>query len=130
MQDRRAVTRHKSFLQGRIYFNNRRSSVDCLIRDISDQGARPKISDAITTPEAVELHIPNKDETYRAKVIWRAHDEMGVTFSPHESLVPSPEGTEPVDLFERVQKLERDLAKLRRIVMEIRAELPNRQPED
>jgi hypothetical protein len=130
MQDRRAVTRHKSFLQGRIYFNNRRSSVDCLIRDISEQGARLKISDAITTPEAIELHIPNKDETYRAKVIWRAHDEMGVTFGLHEALAPPPESTEPVDLTERVHKLERDVAKLRRIVTELRSELQHRQPED
>src|ERR1700733_14708541 len=32
---RRRVARQKSFLRGCIYFNGRRASVDCLIRDIS-----------------------------------------------------------------------------------------------
>ena len=40
MKERRSSARQKSFLQGRIYFNNRRSSVDCLIRDYSETGAR------------------------------------------------------------------------------------------
>ena len=38
--ERRKVSRHKSFLRGMIYFYNRRSVVDCLIRDISPYGAR------------------------------------------------------------------------------------------
>ncbi|MFL6934868.1 MAG: hypothetical protein ACJ8EJ_09505, partial [Xanthobacteraceae bacterium] len=37
---RRKSSRQKSFLHGCIYFNNRRSAVDCLIRDISREGAR------------------------------------------------------------------------------------------
>jgi hypothetical protein len=39
MSERRTSSRQKAFLQGRIFFNNRRTSVDCLIRDISEQGA-------------------------------------------------------------------------------------------
>ena len=35
MNDRRTRTRQKSFLQGRIFFNNRRASLDCLVRDFS-----------------------------------------------------------------------------------------------
>ena len=33
MKERRLHARQKSFLQGRTYFNNRHSSVDCLVRD-------------------------------------------------------------------------------------------------
>ena len=62
MDERRVAMRHKSFLQGRIYFNGRRSSVDCLVREISDTGARLKFSTAVVTPDVVELHIPSKDE--------------------------------------------------------------------
>ena len=35
MSERRVATRSKSLLQGRVYYNNRRSSVDCVIRDIT-----------------------------------------------------------------------------------------------
>ena len=40
MTDRQATAdkqrRQKSFLRGCLYFNNRRTSLDCLIRDISE----------------------------------------------------------------------------------------------
>jgi hypothetical protein len=39
MIERRALARHKTFIKGRIYFNNRLSSMDCIVRDITDRGA-------------------------------------------------------------------------------------------
>ena len=40
MAERRTAARKKSFLQGRVYYNHHRSSLDCLVRDISEEGAR------------------------------------------------------------------------------------------
>jgi hypothetical protein len=122
MVERRAASRQKSFLQGRIYFNNRRSSVDCLIRDFSEQGARLRFSETANVPEAIELYIPNKDEFHRARVEWRSGNEMGVSFG-EEVRSPSiaPESAQG-DLSTRVQKLEAEVATLRRIVNDLRAE--------
>ena len=72
MAERRNATRQKSFLRGCIYFNNRRSAVDCLIRDISSTGAKLIFSDAITVPDVVELYIPQKEQTLRAEVHFRS----------------------------------------------------------
>src|SRR5262245_53821372 len=91
-KDRRSRTRQKSFLQGRVYFNNRRSSLDCLVRDFTNYGARLKLSESVLIPEVVELHIPSKDEAYRARVQWRTSDEVGVAFDAADdapSIVPS-----------------------------------------
>jgi hypothetical protein len=55
MGERRKATRQKSFLRGCIYFNNRRSAIDCLIRDISASGARLIFSDTVTVPDIVDL---------------------------------------------------------------------------
>jgi hypothetical protein len=125
--ERRTLLRKRSFLQGRLYFNIRRSSLDCLVRDISDQGAKLKVSDSIAIPEFVELHIPNKDETYRAKVQWRTGFEIGVTFeNEHESpsIVP---GAAPADLPERVRRLEAEVASLHRKLNELQNELRHGQ---
>jgi hypothetical protein len=119
--ERRTLLRQRSFLQGRLYFNNRRSSLDCLVRDISSQGAKLKVSDSIAIPEFVELYIPNKDETYRAKVQWRTGFEIGVE-SP--SIVP---GAAPVDLPERVRRLEAEVASLHRKLNELQNELRHGQ---
>src|SRR3954468_4558451 len=69
--ERRRIPRQKSFLRGMIYFNNRRSVADCLIRDISPYGARLIFSDAVTTPDLLDLYIPQKEQTLRSQVIWR-----------------------------------------------------------
>jgi hypothetical protein len=126
--ERRTLLRKRSFLQGRLYFNNRRSSLDCLVRDISDQGAKLKVSDSIAIPEFVELHIPNKDETYRAKVQWRTGFEIGVTFENEHEAAPSiVPNAGPADLLERVRRLEAEVASLHRKVNELQNELRHGQ---
>ena len=65
MADRRSSARKKSFLQGRVYYNNQRSSVDCLVRDISEQGAKLVFADSVAIPDAVELHLPGRDDDSR-----------------------------------------------------------------
>ncbi len=128
MKDRRSRSRQKSFLQGRVYFNNRRSSLDCLIRDFSDFGARLKISESVAMPEVVELHIPNKDEAYRARVQWRTGNEVGLAFDvPGDapSIVPAAS-----DLLARVHRLETEMATLQRKVNELQNELRKRQNAD
>ena len=119
MEERRSVSRQKSFLQGRILFNNRRTTVDCLIRDFSEIGARLNFDRMISLPDVVELFIPVKDETRRAKIIWRNADEVGVSFNFDEgspSLVP---GIPQADWGARIQKLEHDVAALQRKLNEL-----------
>jgi len=134
MNERRRIARQKSFLQGRVFFNNRRTSVDCLIRDFSDLGARLKFSGAVATPEIVELHIPNKDETYRARVQWRNGDEMGVSFDNYgaEAAAPSlaPAAGPPADWAVRIHKLEHDVLVLQRKFNELQASIRSHQGAD
>ena len=80
MAERRRSLRKKSFLRGCVYFNKRRSAIDCLIRDISDQCARIIFSGATNFPDAVELYIPHKEQAVRAHVQWRRGDEVGLAF--------------------------------------------------
>jgi PilZ domain len=128
MKDRRTASRQRSFLQGRIFYNNRRSSVDCLIRDISDTGAKLKFSESITVPEAMELYIPNKDEFRRARVQWRFGGEMGIAFGEEGEapvFAPAPSS----DVAARMQKLETEIALLKRLVNELRSDIRKQQGE-
>jgi len=128
MKERRAISRQRSFLQGRIFFSNRRTSVDCLIRDFSEHGARLKFSNTTVTPDMVELFIPAKEESYRAKVIWRNADEIGVGFDGDEtSLAP---GTPSADWSARIHKLEHDVASLTRKLNELQTAVRKIQGAD
>lgn len=122
MSERRTSPRQKTFLRGCIYFNNKRAAADCLIRDISDDGARLIFSSAVTVPDVVDIYIPQKEQTLRARVQWRHGDEIGVAFeTPLRG--PAP-GAESGDVAARLQKLEADVASLRRLVKRLQAAVP------
>ena len=103
MGERRRSVRQKSFLRGCVYFNKRRQALDCLIRDISDQGARIIFSDTVSVPDIVELYVPQKEKTLRAHVQWRHGDEIGLAFPDAVSAADSRGGDE---LAQRVAQLE------------------------
>ncbi len=122
MAERRHATRQKSFLRGCVYFNKRRGAMDCLIRDISADGARIIFSGAVSVPDIVELCIPQKEETVRARVKWRRGDEVGLAFTAAEGAAAAP-GADDGDLARRVEKLETEIAALRRMLRQLKHEL-------
>jgi len=81
MNGRRASRRQKSFLRGVVYFDKRRSETACLVRDLSEDGARIVLSQTITIPDVIELQIPQREQTLSARVQWRRADEVGLSFS-------------------------------------------------
>jgi hypothetical protein len=115
--ERRKVSRQRSFLRGMIYFNNRRSVFDCLVRDISPYGARLIFSDSVTTPDVLDLYIPQKEQTLRVHVIWRHGEEVGVTFAQIAELENPAEVGE---LAERVARLEVEVVALKRALKKLR----------
>ena len=123
MGERRIATRQKSFLRGCIYFNNRRASADCLIRDISETGARLIFSAAVAIPDVVDLYIPQKEQTLRSRVQWRHGDEIGVAVEA-PAQIPEVATGEPGDVVERIQKLETEVAALRRMLKRLQALVP------
>jgi hypothetical protein len=122
MNERRNASRQKSFLRGSIQFNNRRTVIDCLVRDISASGARLIFSDSVTVPDVVELYIPQREQTLRAHVQWRRGEELGVAFAK-SGRAPAPPKQADSDLAERVEKLEAEIASLKKMVKRLKAEI-------
>jgi|SRR5712671_195642 len=121
MTNRRTSTRQKALLQGRIYFNNRRMSVDCMIRDLSGEGARLRIPASVSVPDMSELYLPARDEYRRVKIQWRHADEVGVAFVLDNMASPALAPIAPAtDLATRVGRLESDVAALQRTIREMR----------
>ncbi len=115
--NRRVAPRQRSFLQGRIYFNGRRSSADCTIRDITESGARLSFATAVALPEVIELHIPQRRECYRAEVRWQRGREIGVQIDNAEGGAVESPGLVPAagaSVDERLRRLEYEVATLRR----------------
>ncbi len=123
MGERRGSRRSKSFLRGFVYVRRKRGALACLVRDLSEKGARIVFSNNVTLPDVVELYIPQRDQTLRARVEWRRNDEIGLGFTATErgAEVP-PSATEVV---QRVAMLEAEIASLRAMLKRLKAEKVN-----
>jgi hypothetical protein len=117
MGERRESRRQKSFLHGFIYFDKRRGVMSCLVRDLSDEGARIIFSQSVTIPGTVNLHIPQRDKTFRAKVQWRRGDEIGLALTSVEAVAASSPESE---LIQRVAQLEAEIAALKRTIQKLK----------
>jgi PilZ domain len=123
MGERRNSRRLKSFLRGFVYFDKRRGAMSCLVRDFSGEGARIIFSEAVTIPDMINLHIPQKNQTMRARVTWRRGDEIGLGFSAADPVAdPLPDSAE---LMKRVAQLEGEIASLRRVLKRMKGERPD-----
>jgi hypothetical protein len=124
--EKRSAPRLRSFLKGKAIFNNRQSTLDCLVRDISATGARLEVSNAVLLPEVFDLHVPQKDTTYRVRISWRAEGEIGVEFEHAQGLAQAQGHLIPAhkdDLAARVHDLEVELAAQRILLAQVRFEL-------
>jgi hypothetical protein len=121
MAERRSSTRTKSFLRGFVYVSRKRGALSCLVRDLSEKGARIIFSDTVTLPDVFELYIPKHDRNIRARVQWRKHDEIGIAFVAGEerdaAAQPSPD-----EVVQRVAMLEAEITSLRTLLKRLKGE--------
>jgi len=122
MSERRRNRRLKSFLRGFVYFDKRRGALSCIVRDLNDEGARIIFSENVTIPNIVNLHLPQKEQTLRARVTWRRGDEIGLGFIAVD--VPEPTLPDAKELMKRVAELESQIAALRRMLKRLKSQQP------
>jgi hypothetical protein len=129
--DRRASARQRTYLQGYVYYNNRSAAADCLVRDLSDRGAKLLLSENVVIPDLIDLYIPKKAETFRARVQWRHGNEVGVAYVDPKNgraadqgvdhgagniEVPAERGRDGFELADRVERLEAEVVSLKRTI--------------
>ena len=77
--DRREVPRNRALKGAKIVFNDGSSVLSCVVRDLSEKGARLKIDTVIGVPDRFSLQIMNGD-IRPCHLIWQANRELGVVF--------------------------------------------------
>ena len=100
MEERRASHRSRTFRGGKILFNDRRSVLDCTIRNLSPEGACLQVESLVGVPAAFDLLIDGEEAPRPCRLVWQSHDRAGVEFSlrPSEALAsdaPQPQVAAP-----------------------------------
>lgn len=117
----KVAVRQRTFLKGTLFYDNRRVSIECVIRDISDSGARLSFEHPVTVPDKVELFIPQKQQTLRASVQRRGPNEIGVAFDVERSA--EPRRATDVEMQKRVEMMEAEILALKRLVAKLKAKV-------
>ena len=78
--DGRIAPRRRILKSGIAASNDRRLTVNCTVRDISDTGARLRVEGSITVPDTFELIIELDGLEAPCQVVWRKGGEVGVKF--------------------------------------------------
>ncbi len=80
MAEVRQDERVRAFLRARIVFNNNSSTIDCTIKNFSSSGAKIELDSTLSIPAEFDLDIPQKGRVYRARMMWRDANALGVQF--------------------------------------------------
>ena len=114
MQDRRHNTRDKVIYGGVAEIDERGATRDCIVRNISENGANIEFSNDFRLPkEQMLLTIARKGRSFLAKIIWWRDNFVGVAFSAETPSAPVS------DIEERLRKSELKKRQLQRRIKEL-----------
>ena len=78
--DLRRAARVRMFVGGRIVFNEGAYSYNCVVRDLSESGARVEIPAARLIPRRFFFLTSRQEIAYDAELVWRTPKMAGVKF--------------------------------------------------
>ena len=115
MLDRRQNVREKVIYGGVAEVGERGATKDCVVRNISDTGARIEFDNVVKLPkEQMSLTIARKGRSFLAKIIWWRDNFVGVAFSSEQ-----PYDLPVSDLEERLRKSEKKKRQLQRRIKQL-----------
>jgi len=111
--NRRDKPRLRSFMAATVLYNNGQSTLDCVIRNISEDGAKLALPAEVALPDRFDLAVPQRNKTYRATMAWRRGGEVGV------SLEDASVATLDAVLRQRIRMLEAEIAQLKSRIVQL-----------
>jgi hypothetical protein len=80
------------FKGAKVVFNRGYGAFECVVRNLSDRGARLSLGDTIGVPSYFELKITGEESLRRSRACWRSETALGVSFgsSPSGSVSLQP----------------------------------------
>jgi hypothetical protein len=115
MLDRRQNPREKVIYGGVAEVDERGATKDCVVRNISEKGARIEFNNVVKLPkEQMSLTIARKGRSFLAKIIWWRDNFVGVAFSSEQ-----PYELPVSDLEERLRKSEAKKRQLQRRIKQL-----------
>jgi PilZ domain len=78
--EKRRHPRTRTLKKARIVFNDGRSAIDRIVRNLSPNGALLVLPSLLSVPETFDLHIDSEGIRHAARAIWKGDGKLGVEF--------------------------------------------------
>jgi PilZ domain len=117
IKENRKSERQRHFLRGFVRILETNTTIDCIVRDISETGAKLRFRCTTPMPELFELHIPSKGQFAKSKLVWNKNCEVGISF---ESL--GAFGSPPLsdgEMSARMARLEDEITALKQTLKQL-----------
>lgn len=79
--ERRSEPRHRVLKGAIIRFNSGYGAFECVVRNLSENGARLAFAETSAVPATFELKMAGNERTRQARVRWRTLDSVGVSLA-------------------------------------------------
>jgi hypothetical protein len=114
IKDKRKSDRKRLFLRGFVRTPHNDQTIDCIVRDVSQTGAKLRFRCPPQITEVFELHVPAKGQIVQSKMIWIDDCEVGISF---DSLVAFDATSSSADgLSLRMARLENEITGLKKML--------------
>ena len=77
--EKRLAPRRNTMIEATIVFNGGRTQLGCIIRNLSEGGAKLEVASVSKVPNTFDLIAPGH-RPHACRVVWRALKELGVQF--------------------------------------------------
>ncbi|WP_322517422.1 PilZ domain-containing protein [Rhodopseudomonas palustris] len=118
MFERRSSLRRRVYYGGRLAFQARTATIDCVVRNLSAEGAQIEFDNPAAVPDRMELVIARQSIAYLGRIVWRRQNRAGLRLD-----APRRQPSElPLDLALRIRATERVNVQLRARLAQLRSE--------
>jgi hypothetical protein len=90
--EKRKSTRHRALKAGRVVYGNLSMTLDVIIRDMSEGGARLKVDANANMPGEFYFVVVADQLVAKSRVVWRSAREVGIEYlEPMRNLKEHPD---------------------------------------
>jgi hypothetical protein len=118
MQERRKQPRSRTYFGGQVVYDQRYCATDCLIRNLSQDGARLVFAGPAIIPMEFDLVIRQRGHSRRVQLVWRKEADVGVKFL-HRHAETSIEASIAIEAAQKISALKAQNSTLVRRVSEL-----------
>jgi hypothetical protein len=122
MSERRQLFRNRVYYGGLVAFNDRQSTLACIVRNFTAFGARIEFENPALLPDEIDFAVPRRSLSCRAHLTWRDSHATGLVFRASHQINRETNDVIPLEWARRLRSSERINKQLQSRIDQLRSE--------